>query len=79
METYTMEDLLQYLYKETSPERTAAIKAAIESDWDLREKFETITSTVNKLEPVTLSPRDKTIDFIMNYAEKPVEELSSHA
>lgn len=79
MQSFTMEDLLQYLYKETSPERTAAIKAALESDWSLHEKFEVMETASKNLEQIKLSPREQTIDFILNYAEKTVEELTPHA
>ena len=79
MQSFTTEDLLQFLYKETSPEKTAAIKAALESDWSLREKFEVMQTASDRLETITLSPRQQTIDFILNYAEKTVEELTPHA
>ena len=80
MYSFTPEDLLQYLYKETSPEKTAEIKAALDSDWSLREKFEVISSAAKRLEPIKLSPRPQTIDKILNYAEKAVEEqLTPHA
>lgn len=79
MGRFTTEDLIQYLYNETSPEFTFAIKTALESDWALREKFGVIQATSRKLNPVLMSPRQQSIDFILNYAEKSVEELSSHA
>jgi hypothetical protein len=44
MQNFTPEDLLQYLYNETSPRKTAEIKEALEKDYSLREKFEVITS-----------------------------------
>ncbi len=77
MNSFTPEDLLQYLYKETSTEKTAAITAALESDWSLREKFEVISSGKKRLETLQLSPRKKTIDNILKYAEKAVEEIST--
>jgi hypothetical protein len=67
------------MYKETSPEKTSAIKAALETDWILREKFEVMASASNRLEKISLSPRTQTIDFILNYAEKSVEEFTPHA
>ena len=79
MHNFTPEDLLQYLYKETSPEKTAAIKAALETDWSLREKFEVIESAQKRLEPLQLSPAQKTIDNILSYAEKAVSELTPQA
>lgn len=79
MHSFTLDDLVQYLYKETSPEKTAAIRAALETDWRLREKFEDISASSKQLETIKLSPRKKIIDDILNYAEKAVEETTHHA
>lgn len=79
MHNFTPEDLLQYLYNETSPEQTAQIKAALETDWSLREKLEVITSAQQRLETLKLSPSQQTIDNILNYAEKAIAELTPQA
>ena len=79
MHNFTPEDLLQYLYNETSPAQKAAIKAALETDWSLREKFEVITSAKSRLETLKMSPSQKTIDNILSYAEKAVAELTPQA
>lgn len=67
------------MYNETSPAQTAAIKAALETDWSLREKFEVITSAQSRLETLKMSPSQKTIDNILSYAEKAVAELTPQA
>jgi hypothetical protein len=77
MHNFTPEDLLLYLYNETSPAQTAAIKVALENDWSLREKFEEITSAQSQLKTLKMSPSQQTIDNILNYAEKAVNELSA--
>ena len=79
MHNFTPEDLIQYLYNETSPAQTAQIKAALETDWSLREKFEVITSAQSRLEALKMSPSQQTIDNILSYAEKAVAELTPHA
>ena len=79
MHSFTQEDLLQYLYLETSVEKTAAIKEALVNQWDLREKFNFLSAATEKLELIKLSPRKQTIDHILDYAEKGLEELHSHA
>ena len=79
MHSFTSEDLIQYLYKETSVEMTAAIKAAIANDWSLREKVNTIAAAQDQLDTVLFSPRQKAIDQILSYAEKGLEELTPHA
>jgi hypothetical protein len=74
MQRFTTVDLLEFLYNETSFEKTAAIKAALETDWTLREEFELLSGTKNQLESVSYSPSQKTLNNILNYAEKAVEE-----
>jgi len=76
MHNFTPEDLLQYLYKETSTEKTARIKAALETDWNLREQLDVIKSAQSRLETLKLSPSQKTIENILAYAEKSVIELT---
>jgi hypothetical protein len=78
MHNFTPEDLVQYLYNETSTEKTAAIKAAIETDYSLREEFEVLTSDQKRLQALRLSPRKEAINKILNYAEKAMGELHSH-
>lgn len=79
MHNFTQEDLLQYLYKETSPEMTTAIGAAIISDYNLREKMETLAASINQLNTIPLvSPRKSSIENILDYAEKAVTELTEH-
>ncbi len=74
MHNFTPEDLLLYLYNETSPAQTAAIKAALENDWSLREKFEELTTAQKQLSVIKVSPSRKTVDNILNYAEKAISE-----
>lgn len=76
MESITLDDLLQYLYKETSPEKTAAIAAALEADYSLREKLNVMASASKRLDALRMQPRQQTIDNIMQHAAKGMEELS---
>ena len=78
MHNFTPEDLVQYLYKETSTEKTLAIKAALETDWSLREQLEIISTAQSNLEVLKLSPSKRVLDNILNYAESKVE-LSAQA
>ncbi len=80
MYNFTMEDLLQFIYKETSPQKTAEITAALASDWSLREKMNIISAAHTELSTVKLvSPRKQTLENIFNYAEKSISELSENA
>jgi len=71
---FTQEELVQYLYKETSNERTAAIEAALQTDWTLREKLETLQHSQQLLNTTPESPRTQTIMNIMNYARETMGE-----
>ncbi|MFN8250693.1 MAG: hypothetical protein U0V75_02330 [Ferruginibacter sp.] len=65
------------MYNETSPAQTAAIKAALETDWSLREKFDELAASQKELSMIKLTPARKTVDNILNYAEKAISELSA--
>ena len=75
---FTPEDLIQYLYKETSVQKTAAIESALEADWILRESFEQIKADQISLEEVNLSPRDEAVNRILQHVTKKVGQLHSH-
>ncbi len=80
MYNFTMEDLLQFIYKETSPEKTAEITAALASDWSLREKMNILSASHSELDKQKLlSPRKQTLENIFAYAEKSISELSENA
>ena len=68
MDIFTTEDMISYLYNETSAEETAAIRLALESDWSLREKFELLRRSVESLDHIVRSPRAKVINSILAYA-----------
>jgi hypothetical protein len=68
MTLFTPEDLLRYLYKESSPELTLAIEAALKEDWMLREKLQVLSSSVTSLDRIVVSPRAEVVERVMNYA-----------
>ena len=70
MTLFTPEDLLRYLYKESSTELTVAIEAALKEDWMLREKLEVLRTSSDGLNTVTVAPRMEVILRVMNYARK---------
>ncbi|HKO82652.1 MAG TPA: hypothetical protein VJU78_19735 [Chitinophagaceae bacterium] len=75
MRNFTPEDLLLYLYKESSPQLTAAIKQALELDWTLREKFNVLKTSMVGLEKIQQSPRTEAILNILNYAREKSSEM----
>ncbi|MEO5999192.1 MAG: hypothetical protein ABIN89_20630 [Chitinophagaceae bacterium] len=74
MTLYTPEDLLQYLYKETSTQESIAIEKALSENWALREKFDVIRLSVDSLNSVIESPRVEVILQVLNYARETMVE-----
>ena len=77
MTLFTPEDLLLYLYKESSPDLTAAIESALKEDWMLQEKLQSLQLIENQLEKVVVAPRMEVILRVLNYARETAVE-SAH-
>ena len=75
---FTPEDLLLYLYKESSPELTSAIETALNEDWTLREKLQVLQSSVDQLDKVIVSPRMEVVLKVINYARETAAESVHH-
>ena len=75
MRNFTPEDLLLYLYKESSPQLTAAIRQALQLDWTLREKFNVLKTSMLRLDQIQQSPRTEAILNILNYAREKSSEM----
>jgi hypothetical protein len=67
------------LYKESSPELTAAIQVALNENWTLREQMEEIQSSVNQLviEREIVSPRMEVVQRVLQYARDTAIEATS--
>jgi hypothetical protein len=77
MHSFTQEDLILFMYGETSQEKKAAIKAALDNDWDFKEQYELLVSAQQNLKSINLSPRKNAVDFIMNYAAKSAKKQTT--
>lgn len=76
MHNFTPEDLLLYLYKETSPQATTAIEKALQDDWTLREKLTVLKTSMERLNSIVVSPRTEIILNVLRHA-KQTEEITS--
>ena len=68
MTNFTPEDLLLYLYKESTSTQTAAIEEALKKDWTLREKLEVLKTSMQRLDKITVAPRTEVVLKVLNYA-----------
>lgn len=70
MTKFTPEDLLLYLYKETSSEQTAEIEQALAQDWALREKLAVLKASMQRLDKLVESPRTEVVLNVLNKARE---------
>ena len=79
MANITQDDLLNYLYNEGSAEKIEYIQQLLETDVDLQERFQVLKTAKSRLDQIKLiSPNSRSVDNILNYAERSVIELHSH-
>ncbi len=65
---YSPEDLICYLYGETSPEMAQEIESALKNDWTLREKLSVLKSSYERLNTLIEAPRTEVVLNILRYA-----------
>lgn len=73
MTRYTTEELIQYLYKETTEEQSKKIEKAIEDDWNVRERIEALQESMQQLDTAFARPRQQSVMAILNYAKASAE------
>ena len=74
MTNFTPEDLLLYLYKESSHEKAAAIEVALQNNWALREKLTVLKASMQRLDKISVSPRTEVVLNVLNYAREHTAE-----
>ena len=68
MNTYTPEDLINYLYQEMDPSARLELEAALEEDWTLQEKLGVLKTSMQRLDRIVESPRTEVVLHILRYA-----------
>ena len=66
--TFTQNDLIRYIYHETSATETKEINKALICDSELLEQFKELLATKSQLDTVRLQPAAATIQNILSYA-----------
>ena len=67
---FTMEELVKYLYNESSQKQAGKIKSAVLTDWNLRDAYENLLSAKSNLSELSFSPRQQSVNKILEYASK---------
>ena len=68
IKTFTQDDLVRYIYKETTEEESIEIEMALLFDEALAENYNSLLKTVDLLTEVKVKPSNGTIDKILSYS-----------
>lgn len=68
-QTFTQEDLIRYVYGETSPEEFSAISKALDSDFDLFNEYVILKKSLELLDQLRMEPNETSVNIIMEYAQ----------
>ena len=66
----TQNDLVRYLYRETSASENEAIEEKMEQNWSYREAFLELREAMLALSGISFSTDSKTVDKILSYSRK---------
>lgn len=66
--TYTTNDLIRFIYKETSAKESIQIAEQISENWSLKEEYEMLRDAYRQLPKVTFSPKKETLSNILGYS-----------
>ncbi len=77
IKTVTQDNLVRFIYGETSAEEASLIQEALSSNFELKELYEQLLESKAELDKVRLQPSQKVIDNILNYSKNsaPMEHL----
>ena len=76
MKTFTSDDLVRFVYNETTVEESADMRKAILENLDLAKTYQGMLTAKEELEQGKLNPSDSSIDIIMQYSRDTVKSES---
>ena len=68
-QTFTTDQLIRFLYEETSASETFAIKKALNSSKELMEEFKLLQSAQQQLPKIQFNPKRSTMQNILRYSK----------
>lgn len=67
--TFTQDDVIRYIYNETTAEENLAIAQALITDEMLMDEYKQLSASIDSLNSTMLEPSEKTITNILNYSK----------
>ncbi|MFK8102917.1 MAG: hypothetical protein AB8G15_10350 [Saprospiraceae bacterium] len=75
---FTKNQLVKYLYKETSATETLAIHEAINEDWNLSEQYEALQIAKQQLPKAVFQPSRSSIQRILSHSANTAVQRTHH-
>ena len=73
-QTFTNNDLVRFIYKETSIFKTLAIEEALEQDAELFDNYQALMNGYMELPKATFAPSRSALQNILNYSAQATVE-----
>lgn len=69
IKTFTQDDVVRYIYEETSEEESAEIISSMLFDDELADTYSSFRDIISSLDLAITSPSNRTIDAITSYSK----------
>ena len=73
MSNNTTDELIKYLYKESTEKESADISKALSENWNLRDEYYSLKESMQHLDSITEKPRRESVNAILEYARSTSE------
>jgi hypothetical protein len=77
IKTFTQNDLIRYLYRETTEKETDEIRQALLADPELHEQFYELCSATHELQRAEWQPSTSTVVNILNHVRSLSQEKTN--
>ena len=77
IKTFTQNDLIRFIYHETTEEEEKELKRALLCDPVLKESYNELRETIRSMDQAQLEPSEKTVASILSYSQKTVAKKST--
>lgn len=67
--TFTQNDVIRYIYQETTADENLEIQQAMLFDSELANAYKILKQTIEALNEISLQPSDKSIEHVLTYSK----------
>lgn len=76
--TFTETDILRFIYEETNPSESKAIREELRKNLSLRSYYDRMMETKKQLDTIELDPDPTSVNIILEYSASHHDSLEHH-